>query len=45
MMMTVEEGSIEEAFCKSFSSFLVEQVELQQQHQMCIVLYEFGILG
>jgi hypothetical protein len=35
-------SSKEEAFCKSF---LVKQVELQQQHQMCIVLCEFGILG
>jgi hypothetical protein len=38
-------SSKEEAFCKGFSSFLVKQVELQQQHQMCIVLCEFGILG
>jgi hypothetical protein len=38
-------SSKEEAFCKSFSSFFVKQVELQQQHQMCIVLCEFGILG
>jgi hypothetical protein len=38
-------SSKEEASCKSFSSFLVKQVELQQQHQMCIVLCEFGILG
>jgi hypothetical protein len=38
-------SSKEEAFCKNFSSFLVKQVELQHQHQMFIVLCEFGVLG